>query len=128
MSTYCTFCSIAYPYEVSIQHKLKPTDSPKRSEFCQWLNCYTHGNVSVFDALFLSEKAWFHVDGYITHKSIMFRVWKTSHFFNNVVISPKNWRLKRHESQTCSETNFFRDNNYCRGIMRYYLAIYCTFA
>ncbi len=34
MLTYCTFCSIAYPFKILIQHALKPADSPKRAKFC----------------------------------------------------------------------------------------------
>ncbi len=54
--------SIAYPYKISIQHVLKPPDSPKRAEFCRWVCRYTH---LVVDAFFFSNEAWFHLDGYI---------------------------------------------------------------
>ncbi len=102
----CTLCSIAYPYKILIQHKLKLADSPKRANFCSWLHHCTQRDVLVFDTFFrwrLVPFGWLHK----RTKLLCLEFGESSHFSNNVVAFPKNWRLERHVSQMYGGTNFF---------------------
>ncbi len=86
---YHTLHSIAYPYKISIQHELKPVDSPKRAEFCWWLLHYAHSDVS-----YILLQWWSLVPFRWLHKHEKLSCWefeKPSHFSNNVVASTKNW-------------------------------------
>ncbi len=131
-STYHTLRTTAYPYKISIQHELKPADSPKRAKFWWWLCHYAHGDVLVFNMFFFSDESWFHLNSYVnTQKYCDLSLENPLHSLNNVVAFPNNWCLLCHESQTCSGVIYlfiFLTLHYCRVILRYYLAIYCTFA
>ncbi len=125
--TYHTLCSIAYTYQISIQHELKPADSPKRAKFCQRLCHYTCGDVSVFDTFFFSNEVWFHLDRYINGQN--YRVWSSEnpHFFKQRRCIPKKLMSSVQWVANVKWDQLFWENNYCRCIPQYYTAIYSPF-
>ncbi len=121
--TYCTLCFITYLYKILIHRELKPGDSTKIAETYRRLHRYTCGDVSVFDTFFFSNEAWLHSDGYINTQN--YPVWSSE---NPHKSHPKKigiWGAMRRKHVV--RPIFLLDSNYCRGIPRYYSAIYCTF-
>lgn len=60
------------PYKVSVVHELKSADAPQRFEFCNWLFNEIVMNGLDLDFFFMSDEAWFHLNGYVNSQNNRF--------------------------------------------------------
>lgn len=60
-TTYRTMRDLAFPYKLTVCQELKPVDAPQRVTFVNWLLNFCHNRHSVFDTMFFSDEAWFHL-------------------------------------------------------------------
>ncbi len=63
------------PYHLQLVQELKPPDWPRRLNFCQWLLNFFWNNIAVFNQMFFTDKAWFHLDGFINAQN--YRIWSS---------------------------------------------------
>ncbi|GJQ79280.1 hypothetical protein Trydic_g5523 [Trypoxylus dichotomus] len=60
-----------HPYKILIMQHLRVQDIELRQNFCHWFN-ETLGDDD-FDSSFFSDKAWFHLSGYVNSQN--YRTW-----------------------------------------------------
>jgi hypothetical protein len=59
-------------YTVRVVQELRPLDTEKRVRYCHWFRQFTH-DVSILNTTFFTDKAWFHLNGYINSQTT--RIW-----------------------------------------------------
>ena len=64
-----------YEYRMQVLHELIPEDYAKRVNYCRWFKNQIHGNNGVLDQVFFTDKAWFHLSGYVNSEN--YRTWRT---------------------------------------------------
>ncbi len=53
------------PYHLQLVQELKPPDWLRRLNFCQWLLNFSRNNIAVFNQMFFTNEAWFHLHGFV---------------------------------------------------------------
>jgi hypothetical protein len=69
-----------YQYRMQVFHGLIPGDCAKRVNYCRWFKNLIHGNFGVLDQVFFTDKAWFHLSGYVNSQN--YRTWRTENPHN----------------------------------------------
>ena len=65
-----------FPYKIMAVQKLKTADHEKQLCYCRWFNRFIEGNMAdVLDVTFFTDKAWFHLSGYINLQNS--RLWSS---------------------------------------------------
>lgn len=59
-----------HPYKISVMQELLATDYTKRVRYCRWLlNFVNENGQDVFDRVYFSDEAWFHLSGYVNSQN-----------------------------------------------------------
>jgi len=58
---------------MSCVHELLPMDHEKRVRFCLWIKDFVTQNPGILDVFFFTDKAWFHLNGYVNSQNT--RIW-----------------------------------------------------
>ena len=65
-----------FPHKILAMQELKTTDHEKRLRYCRWFNRFIEENTAdVLDVTFLTDKAWFHLSGYVNSQNS--RLWSS---------------------------------------------------
>ncbi|CAH1365997.1 unnamed protein product, partial [Tenebrio molitor] len=63
-----------YPYKITTLQELRPGDSERRLEYCNWfLNNLNDDRL--LDISFFSDEAWVHLSGYVNSQN--YRIWSS---------------------------------------------------
>ncbi len=68
-------CSFSCSYKIFMEQELKLPNHNRRVVFCQWLLHFSHRTPKVLYQVYFSDKAWFHLSGYINAQN--FRIWSS---------------------------------------------------
>lgn len=71
-----------HPYRVSVVHALKLADAPQCLQFCEWLFTEITMNSLDMDLFYISDEAWFHLDGYVNSQNHRFWAAKNPNNFH----------------------------------------------
>jgi hypothetical protein len=53
------------PIPIAVFHELILGENTKRVNYFRWFKNLIHGNIVVLDQVFLTDKVWFHLCGYV---------------------------------------------------------------
>jgi hypothetical protein len=57
-------------------------DYAKRVNYCRWFKNLIRDNIGVLDQVFFTDKAWFHLSGYVNSQN--YRIWRTENPHNYI--------------------------------------------
>ena len=60
-------------YRVSCVQELLPINHEKRVRFCLWIKDFITQNPGILEVTFLTDEAWFHLNGYVNSQNT--RIW-----------------------------------------------------
>jgi hypothetical protein len=76
-----------YPFRMQVFHELIPGDYAKRVNYRRWCKNLIRGNIGVLDQVFSTDKAWFHLSGYVNSQ----KTWRNEnpHKFTETFLHPQ---------------------------------------
>ncbi len=78
-----------HPYKVRIVQELQEPDYTKRVRYCRWLrNFVTEHGQSVFDTVWYTDEAWFHLSGYVNSQNNRYWSGENPHRFEETSLHP----------------------------------------
>jgi len=78
-----------YPYRLQVFHELILQDNAKRVNYCRRFKNLIRGNIVVLDQVFLTDKAWFHLSGYVNSRN--YGTWgiENPHIYTETPLHPQ---------------------------------------
>ena len=78
-----------HPYKVSVVQELKLPDYGKRVNFCNWMLDVIENRPHVFESVFFSDEAYFHLSGYVNSQNYRTRSTENPHQFHQTPLYPQ---------------------------------------
>jgi len=78
-----------YSYPMQVFHELIPGNCAKRVNCWQWFKNLILDNIGVLDQMFFTDRAWFHLNGYVNIQN--YQTWRTEnpHNYTETALHPQ---------------------------------------